>query len=143
MKTYLLLASMVLAGTMPMMADIEDDIYYNPKNEAHKSNQTYESPKAQSNYIANFQDMDVDVYNSRGQYYSSPVDTIGAGVENAPDFVYTTEIQKFYNPTIVVDNEEILADVLENSYGNVTVEYNINGVPTFCGWGNPWFWNCL
>lgn len=145
MKKYYLLAAMILAGSIPMWADIEDDIYYNPKQAAHKSNQLTTTKQKQSNYIADFQDMDVDAYNLRGQYYVTPVDTIGARAESEQDFKYTTQIQKFYNPTIVVDNEDILSDVLNNSYGNVTVEYNFNGVPTFGNWymANNWstYWN--
>ncbi|MDE6234943.1 MAG: hypothetical protein K2M56_04250 [Muribaculaceae bacterium] len=140
MKKVLLLTSLLLAGIYPMFAEIEDDIYFNPKKAAHKSNQADNSSSSVNNYIANYQDMDVDEYNARGQYYLSPVDTIGQRTENEQDFVYTTQIQKFYNPTIVLDNEQLLADVLDNSYGNVTVEYNINGVPSFSGWWGPGFY---
>lgn len=143
MKRYLLLASLFMAGIAPMMAEIEDDIYFDPKKAAHKSNQakTYDnsSSRRSSNYIANFQDMDVDEYNMRGQYYMTPIDTIGERTENEPDFVYTTQIQKYYNPTIVVDNERVLSDVLNNSYGNVSIEYNYNGIPSF----GTWFGNSL
>ena len=100
-------------------------------------------------------DMDVDTYNRRNQYYMSPVDTIGSRVENGEDFVYTQQIQKFYNPTIVVDNANVLADVLANSYGNVEIEINAGGLPVFTpyygyswpyysNWGlsvSPWGWN--
>lgn len=129
MRNYLLFATIFILGSGITHAQIEDDIYYNPKKstQSSKSGQS----KTNSNYIANFQDMDVDAYNMRGQYYSSPVDTIGADTEAGQDFVYTTQIQKYYNPTIVVDNQNLLADVLENSYGNVNVEFNINGIPTF------------
>ncbi|MDE6272390.1 MAG: hypothetical protein K2M31_05225 [Muribaculaceae bacterium] len=135
MKRYILIASMLMAGVAPMLAEIEDDIYYDPRKVAHNSNQAKQSSSGhQSNYISNFQDMDVDDYNMRGQYYVTPVDTIGSGIGNAEDFVYTTQIQKFYNPTVVIDNKETLADILENSYGNVTIEYNFAGLPTFGRW---------
>lgn len=145
MKTYLLLASMLLAAASPVWGQIEDDIYYNPKKEAQKA----AASKAARNYIPDFQDIDVDTYNMRGQYYSTPIDTIGIRAENDPDFVYTTQIQKYYNPTIVLDNVDLLVDVLANSYGNVTVEYNINGIPSFgpyvnylpTAWGNWYLWN--
>ncbi len=143
MKKYLLLGALFLVGSIPMLAEIEDDIYYNPKQAAHKSNQTESKKNNRSNYIANFQDMNVDDYNMRGQYYVTPIDTIGARTENEQDFKYTTQIQKFYNPTIVVDNEDLLSDVLNNSYGNVTVEYNFNGVPTFGNWYTPGSWPYL
>ncbi len=76
--------------------------------------------------------MDVDDYNRRGFYYNSPVDTIGMSAEaELSDFVYTQQIQKYYNPTIVLDNSDMLADVLENSYGNVDIIINDFGIPSF------------
>lgn len=128
MKKFVILSLFFALGLPSVMADVfdEDDIYYNPKKE-----KTAEKKKKQSYYIKDFQDMDVDEYNRRGQYYASPVDTIGYAVENGEDFVYTQQIQKFYNPTIVVDNAELLADVLDNSYGNVEVVYDFSGVPSF------------
>lgn len=130
----MMLALMVMAGTSMLCADVyEDDIYYNPKNA-----KTTKSDSKKSNYIKDFQDQDVDAYNMRGQYYATPVDTIGRSVSNGEDFVYTQEIQKYYNPTIVVDNADIVGDILENSYGNVEVVYNINGVPSFAPYYNPW-----
>lgn len=124
----------------------QDDIYYNPKK-TRKENQK----KKPSAYIEDFSSMDVDEYNLRGAYYPTPLDTIGAGVENGEDFVYTQQIQKFYNPRIVVDNAAALSDILDNSYGNVEIYYNLQGVPTFVpiyspywysGWGtDSWYWN--
>ena len=88
-------------------------------------------------------DMDVDAYNRRGeQYYASPVDTIGTYVENGEDFVYTQQIQKYYNPTIVVDNADVLGDVLENAYGNVEIVIDNNGLLVFSpyyGWNYPYY----
>lgn len=119
--------------------DYEDDIYYNPKKSEKKV-------KKQSAYDPNFSNQDVDSYNLRGQYYTTPIDTIGATTSAGEDFVYTQEIQKYYNPTIVVDNADVLGDILDNSYGNVEVVYNINGVPSFSpiyyypysGWNISW-----
>ncbi|MDE6811128.1 MAG: hypothetical protein K2J15_02130, partial [Muribaculaceae bacterium] len=143
-KPYFLLAVMLAAGSS-LYAEIEDDIYYNPNNAAHDSNQAVHKKNRKSNYIPDYQDIDVDSYNARGQYYSTPIDTIGARVENDQDFVYTTQIQKYYNPTIVVDNQSLLSDILANSYGNVNIEYNINGIPSFGAWWgsiwNPVYWN--
>ena len=73
----------------------DDDIYYDPRRDT-SNKQT----KRNSNYIRNMADMDVDAYNRRGQYYPTPVDTIGEATGNAEDFVYTQQIQKYYNPTI-------------------------------------------
>ncbi len=93
--------------------------------------------------------MDVDEYNRRGFYYETAVDTIGQAAENAEDFVYTQQIQKYYNPTIVVDNSDVLADILEDSYGNVEIVID-NGYPTFTsiytgsyGWAPTYYNWCI
>lgn len=145
---------MALSAPLAVSAQEYDDIYYNPKKDktASSSNQ---KKKKQSYYIKDFENIDVDEYNRRGQYYSSPIDTIGNRVENDEDFVYTQQIQKFYNPTIVVDNSDLLEDVLYNSYGNVEIVFD-NGRPLFApyygyswpyypgyhyGWIDPWYWD--
>ncbi|MDE6256907.1 MAG: hypothetical protein K2M53_00835, partial [Muribaculaceae bacterium] len=141
-------AILALAGTA-VQAQEFDDIYYNPKKD---SSQPVESKKKKSNYIKDFSSIDVDTYNRRGQYYESPIDTIGVQAENGEDFVYTQKIQKFYNPTVVVDNADILADVIDNSYGNVNIIFE-NGLPYFnsiygwpgyydyYSWYPSWRWN--
>lgn len=162
MKHQLILTGLLMMAAPQLMAQnyFEDDIYYNPakdKTSAVEKQQKSKSKKKQSNYIANYADIDVDAYNRRGQmYYPTPVDTIGQKVENDEDFVYTQEIQKYYDPTIVVDNADVLADVLANSYGNVDIVINSNGNPVFApyyayyswpyysNWGisvSPWGWN--
>lgn len=157
MKRQLILSAIIMLS-MPFVHadnDYEDDIYYNPKTSKNKT-----SSNKKSNYIADMSNMDVDTYNRRGQYYSSPIDTIGAETGNGEDFVYTRQIQKYYNPTIVVENSDILADILDNAYGNVDIVIN-NGYPTMApiyiswpyysyrwtpgfnfGWGwGGWGWN--
>lgn len=149
MRTSLLLTMAVLmAGTAVGYADndYEDDIYYNPKKEKKAAEKI--------NYIADFGNVDVDAYNRRGeQYYMTPVDTIGEYIGNGNDFVYTQKIQKYINPTIVVDNAAQLVDVLNNSYGNVEIVIN-DGVPYFApayytywpsyyysyAWSPAWSW---
>ena len=148
----ILLTLGVVALCLPMLQAQDDDIYFNPKKTT-SSQQKKKNKK--SYYIKDFSSMDVDEYNRRGEmYYETPVDTIGAGVENGQDFVYTQQIQKYYNPTIVLDNANLLEDVLNNSYGNVEVVINNNGYPTFApysawnywgpgyysAWGPSWTW---
>jgi len=134
--------------------DEYDDIYFNPKKDAKPEKQVRQQSSANgSNYVADFGSVDVDAYNRRGEfYYTSPIDTVGVHAGTGDDFVYTQQIQKFYNPTIVVDNAEILQDVLANSYGNVEIVYD-GFSPVFLpsyyrfysawpyysyGWYNPW-----
>lgn len=144
----LFLTGLLLASVSGLLyaQDFDDDIYYNPKK---TKKATEQKTQKKSNYIADFANLDVDTYNRRGQYYVSPVDTIGQSAENGEDFVYTQQIQKYYNPTIVVDNADVLADVLNNSYGNVEIVLN-DGRPYFAGynygwpyssWYNPWRWS--
>ncbi|MDE6523281.1 MAG: hypothetical protein K2L17_10720, partial [Muribaculaceae bacterium] len=144
----LLLLAMAMGSMTPVAVfadDYVDDIYFNPKKDKNVG-----AKKKNPNYIENFSDIDVDTYNLRGQYYNTPIDTIGARVSSEEDFVYTQQIQKYYNPTIVLDNSQLLADVLQNSYGNVEIVYN--GItpaflPTYrYGWPyysyyDPWYWN--
>ena len=150
-KLFYCLTAIALVSPLGLSAQEYDDIYYNPKKDKTASTST---KKKKSYYIKDFENIDVDEYNRRGQYYNSPVDTIGKHAENDEDFVYTQQIQKFYNPTIVVDNSDILQDVLLNSYGNVEIVFD-NGLPTFApfygyswpyysgfyyGWNDPWCW---
>ena len=149
----------VLALSLPVAQAQYDDIYYNPdKPSASRTTQTQKQKKQKkSYYISDFSNMDVDEYNRAGDmYYATPVDTIGTTVENGQDFVYTQQIQKYYNPTIVLDNADLLEDVLNNSYGNVEVVINNNGIPVFSpyyssvyydypfyaswSWGPSWTW---
>lgn len=124
----LLIALGAMTLVMPALHAQYDDIYYNPKSE----NSAVKKKKAKSYYIKDFSNMDVDEYNrASDMYYETPVDTIGMRTETGQDFVYTQKIQKYYNPTIVVDNVDLLQDVLNNSYGNVEVVINDVGLPVF------------
>ncbi|MDE6342037.1 MAG: hypothetical protein K2K93_06950, partial [Muribaculaceae bacterium] len=152
MKMKKIILSALLTGAIAplhvMADDYVDDIYFNPKKD-----KTAGAVKKNSNYIENFSEMDVDTYNLRGQYYSSPIDTVGTRVSSEDDFVYTQQIQKYYNPTIVLDNSQLLADVLDNSYGNVEIVFNGltpafmptygygYGWPYYRNYYNPWAWN--
>ncbi len=104
------MAIAIAAISAPVLQAQEDfdDIYYNPERQQPKCQEV----QKQSYYIKDFSDMDVDDYNRRGFYYNSPSTRIGMSAEAEPDFVYTQQIQKYYNPTIVLDNSDMLADVL-------------------------------
>ena len=137
-RKYITLAGLILTTGAISAQDYFDDIYYNPKKD--KSVQQVSAKQKESTYIANMADMDVDAYNRRGeQYYVSQIDTIGSGAENGEDFVYTQQIQKYYNPTIVVDNSKALGDVLSNAYGNVDIVITDSGYPIFAPWYG-WSW---
>ena len=154
----LLMTLGVMAMSLTVAQAQYDDIYYNPKNDNSATRTTQQKKQKKSNYIADFSNMDVDAYNRAGDtYYATPVDTIGTRVGEDQDFVYTQQIQKYYNPTIVIDNADLLDDVLNNSYGNVEVVINNNGIPVFSPyyssiyydypfysnrfWGPSWSWS--
>lgn len=147
MRRYLYSIGLLMLVGVSVQAQEYDDIYYNPKKDT-KSVSSSKQSNRQSNYIKDFSSIDEDVYNRRGQYYESPIDTIGSAAENNEDFVYTQKIQKFYNPTIVVENAGVLLDVLDNSYGNIEIVYD-GGLPYFnsiYGWPgyfnySSWRWN--
>jgi hypothetical protein len=107
-----------------------DDIYYNPSKDKTSSNYKGTS-HGNSYYVKDMGMVDVDAYNRRGEsYYMTPIDTIGSAVQNGEDFVYSQKIQKFYNPTIVVSNSDVLSDIIENSYGNVEIVFD-GATPSF------------
>ena len=137
-RNYIALIALLACVGSVSAQDYFDDVYYNPKKDKATTVKPVKEEK-KSYYIANMADMDVDAYNRRGeQYYVSQIDTIGTRAENGEDFVYTQQIQKFYNPTIVVENANTLGDVLSNAYGNVDIIINDNGLPVF----GPWYgWN--
>ena len=145
-RSLLLLAAGLLGGGIAVQAQDFEDIYYNPKKDkTAKAEKT--TPSLPNGYIiadtgagSNYmEERDVDEYNRFGTYYNSPIDTIGSGIANSEDFRYTQQIQKYYNPTIVVDNSDVLADVLNDSYGNVNIIY-ANGYPSFDTWSySPWY----
>lgn len=122
MKSKIYIALLMMAAPLALFADdYIDDIYFNPKKDKIE---TKKPAKKTSYYIDNMADVDVDAYNRRGEvYYLTSIDTIGASVETGEDFVNVQKIQKFYNPTIILDNADLLAEVLNNSVGNVEVNY--------------------
>lgn len=151
MKKTIFLISAALCMTLSGYAqDYEDDIYFDPKkapvvkteNKKKKpAVSVYGEPQVSYYYVQSpyQEERDVDEYNRQGVIHATALDTIGSGIANAEDFLYTQQIQKYYNPTIVVDNASLLADVLDNSYGNVDIVYN-NGIPSFSAWSySPWY----
>lgn len=164
-QIYLLITALILSVGCGFAQDFEDDIYYNGKKAEKEKKErsvkqattiaepagytladTYEIPYDYTWQPSIEAERDVDEYNRRGlSYYEMPVDTIGQGIASSGDFVYTQQIQRFYNPTIVIDSSEVLSDWLADPYGNIDVVYNV-GFPTFAytpswGWGYNWGWN--
>ena len=128
MKRYLfILVIGMIYSSFAFADEYDDDIYYNPKKEKEAKAQ---NPNTEANLVNG---RDVDEYNRFGGYYESDIDTIGVAVGSGEDFVYTKQIQKYYNPTIVVDNADVFEEVMNSSYGNVDIVINA-GVPTISTW---------
>ncbi len=137
MRHLSILLGLIIAGAPMAMAQWEDDIYYNPNKKEKKT--AVKVDNLTTGVETGRTDITVDQYNMRGFGGTNAlaIDTIGAQVASEPDFVYTGQIQKYYNPTIVVDNADVLADVINNSYGNVNVVIN-SGVPVFDVYSYNW-----
>lgn len=152
---------MLLGAAGMGFAQEYDDIYYQePKNTVTPRTNKKGTSKPGTHYVPDMSAVDIDAYNRRGEaYYGTPVDTIGAAASAAPDYVYTQQIQQYYNPTIVVNNQAELDEVLNGSKGNVNVIYTGSTpyfLPSYCstpylsinispwGWGLdydwPWGW---
>lgn len=137
----------IMATLAPLAnAQWEDEIYYNASKKGKTAKAVKETVRTED--AAGRTDVDVDAYNMRS--FSRPAaDTIGVRVAGEPDFVYTDKLQKFYNPTIIVENAALLSDVLNNSYGNVNIVV-ADGMPAFDLWsvrtpgyysyGSPYPW---
>lgn len=160
MKNRLFLTlSCLLTCSGFLFAQDYEDIYYNPKKDKSQKEKKAKSYLETSNisYIVNpdgtisytdysvaaydpyMEERDVDEYNRFGSsYYTTAIDTIGAAIASSEDFRYTQQIQKYYNPTIVVDNATVLGDILNNSYGNVNIVYSY-GYPSFGMWDYPYY----
>lgn len=135
MKKYLfVLVIGMIYSSFAFADEYDDDIYYNPKKEKKEKSQ---NPNTEINLVNG---RDVDEYNRFGGYYESDIDTIGVTVGNGEDFVYTKQIQKYYNPTIVVDNADVFDEVMNSSYGNVDIVINA-GVPTISTWYTPYYYS--
>lgn len=162
MKTrYLLLAVLLGAVGTAYAQDEYDDIYYSEPKPASTPRNSQGFSKPGSHYVPNMHEVDIDAYNRRGEsYYTTPADTIGVSASETPDYIYTQQIQQYYNPTIVVSNQSLLEQVLNGSYGNVNIVYT-GSTPYFLpyyaylpsisavlpwgmglsyDWGSPWNW---
>lgn len=129
LRATILASLLVAACAIPAAAQYDDDIYYNPKKDT-KAKAEKALRQGTPKLLKSMDDMDIDVYNRRGRsHYGSASDTIGSRAASAEDFKYTQQIQRFYNPTIVVENIDQLEDVLANSVGNIEIVTDASGLP--------------
>lgn len=155
MKTRLtsLLALIMIGGYSIASAQgyDDDDIYYNPS----KAKKSAPVKKTADVVVADFPaadtytpattgvNIDVDTYNRRGTFAN---DTVTARSENQTNFECTQQIERFYNPRVVIESpDESLAQLY---YAEPTADVNIIiNTPGYWGFGyspyyynSPWYW---
>lgn len=162
-KSTLLVALLTGTAFQGVAQDIYDDIYGTTPAKEKKTadvRKPKETPRALAvtDYPAadtyNFDsgsNRDIDDYNRRGIF---AVDTVAAstarngGEEATADFNCTRQIERFYNPDVVVEsNDPTLAQVYYAEPANVNIIINPGwGWNTpywsgYWGWGNPYYYS--
>ncbi|MDE7410721.1 MAG: hypothetical protein K2M94_01625 [Paramuribaculum sp.] len=157
------LATIIIGSTGFVSAqDYEDDIYYNPDKKAKSvtvkpsvQNNQYNAQTAVQDYpaadtytpaLSSGSKIDVDTYNRRGMFASDNTQSTKSSstTQTRESFAGTRNIERFYNPDIIVSsNDEELAELYysEPSTTNLTIN-----VVTPDYWGYPYsgyspFWN--
>ncbi len=136
----------------------DDDIYYNPskakstKKETPKQTQTitqmsdFPAADTYTPAVASGINMDVDAYNRRGTF--AQADSAASKPNETESFAYTQQIERFYNPRIVIESPD--ADLARVYYSQPETDINIyvNAAPGYWGssyaspwyYGSPWYW---
>ena len=155
MKTRLtsLLALIMIGGYNIATAQgyDDDDIYYNPS----KAKKTAPVKKTTNVVVADFpaadtytpantgSNIDIDAYNRRGTFAK---DSVAARSEAPANFEYTQQIERFYNPRVVIESPD--ADLARVYYAEPSADVNIIiNTPGYWGYGfspyyynSPWYW---
>lgn len=131
----------------------DDDIYYNPskaKKQTQKVKKTtapavvdYPSADSYTPAPGAGTDIDIDTYNRRGVFAA---DTARTEARPASSFENTRNIERFYNPQVVVESPD--QELLTYYYSEPAPEVNIViNTPGYWGWGytpyyygSPWYW---
>lgn len=157
--------ALALALALPASAqDLFDDIYYNPDK---KTSTSAVVAPVQQYEVESVPEIDVDAYNRRGFFFVpdsagytlQPVDSVGA------DFANTRQIERFYNPDLLVGSADSLAVAQayaaapSGAYGYTQAQPEVNiyvanidpylyygpgyGYPYYYSpyWGNPYWGN--
>lgn len=169
-----MLAVVVAAlSSVPVMGagydDYDDDIYYNAakakekaeKKAAEKAMQEAEKRASQAyvpNRVVDYEDpalvvvnngsglnVDVDVYNRRGQFLvSDTVAPMSSADVNPDTYEYTRRIERYYNSDIVnASGDAALIDSYYSTSPDTDINiYVVNASPwAYNSWYNPWGWN--
>ncbi|MDE5820998.1 MAG: hypothetical protein K2H63_00760 [Paramuribaculum sp.] len=157
-NSFFLSLLIISAGVCRAQGYYDDDIYFNSSKDKDKNvelakKQAEEAKKRTSNgYIlypvADYAAADtyapegsstisVDEYNRRGIFGR---DTVSSKLKSGElqDFAYTRQIEKYYNPAIVVGSDDAqLADLYYAQPANVNIYVN---TPSYGYWGYPYSW---
>lgn len=153
-KKSLMLAMLVGVASVAVAQDIYDDIYYNPKTDnkvKQVEKKVTQSSAAPAQYPAadtyNYDSgstMDIDAYNRRGVFAVDTVSTAAGSEDETSDFACTRKIERFYNPDVIVENNDPNLAKVYYAEPQPSVNIIINS-PGYWGWGNPyysyWGWN--
>lgn len=138
----------------------DDDIYYNPsKAKTQKTTKktveepavAYPSADSYTPVPGSGRNIDVDAYNRR---YMTSSDTASALPQSAAggDFQYTQQIERFYNPNVIIESPD--QEVARVYYSEPTTDVNIYiNTPSYWGssfyspytysswyYDSPWYW---
>lgn len=150
-KESLMLALLVGMASVAVAQDIYDDIYYNPKTDnkpkqAVTNTQTAvtDYPSADTYNYDSGSSIDVDAYNRRG-IFAVDTTTVAADNSSSADFECTRQIERFYNPDVIVESDDPTLAKAYYAEPQSTVNIVINS-PGYWGWGytgySPyWNWN--
>lgn len=172
-RRFLLGSFIALAFTSAFAYDdYDDDIYYNAraakekaekkaKEEAEKAAKARSEAAYVPNIVVDYEDpslvavgndgldVDVDVYNRRGQFLVADTIAPSESVGGTSDtYAYTRRIERFYNDDIVNGSGD--QTLIDTYYSTSEPEINVYVVNTSpwrsYGWynpWNPWSWNSL
>lgn len=161
-RLYSLLAAAFIIGSAGSVFaqgyDDDDDIYYNPskakstkattpRNSSYTSASTVEYPAADTYTPGTGVNIDVDTYNRRGAF--APDTAKAATAQTTGNFECTQQIERFYNPRIIIESPD--ADVATLYYSDPTPDVNIViNTPGYWGstfypyspyyYSSPWYW---
>ncbi len=160
---FFLLALLMVGGTGLLSAQgyYDDDIYFNPTKDKDKNIEEAKKaaareaariaairasdfPAADTYQVTGTSTRSVDDYNRRG-IFAYP-DTVAADSASTDAFAYTRQIERFYNPEVVISSkDEKLAEYYYAEPANVNIIINPPYYSNYWGWGgwygSPWYWD--
>ncbi len=157
--------TILLAAAFTATSQDFDDIYYNPStakakaerkakkdalkaqrqaviiSEAEASSYDYAPADLYSDAVGAGTAISVDEYNRRGIFAVADTSQITAESGENGDFTYTQRIQRFHNPEVVANDEEVALYIAQQP--ETTVNIIVNDPGYYGYWGSPWRYNSV